>query len=75
MNFKIEFFYNGGKRKHKLYDTEAAYDKWWQYHSEFNKVMNSRNPLGILGSGLVGLKDGILDKTSGHVAEKYNERD
>jgi len=61
MIYKIEFYYNGNKMKHKLYETEKSYEQYWKYHKDF--MAN----IGLPDEGIVGLVDGKIDRSFGKV--------
>ena len=69
--FKIEIYYDQKKRKHKLYETRVAYEKWWEYHAKDAAFFNTRS----ISSGLVGYVDGKVDRTYGIVPEKCVRED
>lgn len=64
--FKIELFYNQQKRKHKLYESRVAYEKWWEYHAKDAANFNKHS--SVL-AGVVGYVDGKVDRIFGVVPE------
>jgi hypothetical protein len=61
MSYKIEIYFYGSKSKHKLYDSQAAYDKWWAARCKEEKWYKSLN----MTYGLRGYVNGALDKEFG----------
>lgn len=62
--FKIEFYYHGFKQKQKYYETSKAFEKWWSYHKTFyDRLWKGKE------FGLVGYKNGEVDRTYGEVPE------
>jgi len=64
--FKIEIYANQKKRKHKLYESRTAYEKWWDYHAKDAAQFNEHS---FVGAGVVGYVDGKVDRTFGVVPE------
>lgn len=62
--YKIEFFYNGSKTKHKLYDSKTAFDKWWAYHLGDCQRMNAYEKYNRF-SGLRAWENGAVIKEAG----------
>lgn len=60
--YKIEILYNGKKHKHKLYETEKSFERYWPDHARDCDWVNA--PPGCAGDGffkkgIVGYKDGV----------------
>ena len=60
--YKIIFYYNKNKTKHKLYDTEKSYKTYLKYHIQWLEDYYKGYPVG-----LIGLIDGKPSKTYGLV--------
>jgi len=67
MSYKIEIYHYGGKDKHKFYDSEETYNKWWKKRSDEAGWYKRIN----VEYGLVGYIDGKVDKVFGEVPNKF----
>ena len=61
MLYKIEIYYRGRKSKHKLYETEQAFNRWW------NKRKKYVDWIGPGRAGISGSIDGVVVKSYGFV--------
>ena len=59
-SYKIEICYDGTKIKHKLYDTEKTFTRWWTHHSNYSEYFNKQ--VGKIGYTLKGYINGELVK-------------
>ena len=61
--YKIDFYYQGRKHKHRLYDSKDAFEYWWEYHRKFEESAFRKG----VNSGLAGLINETIDRTVGNV--------
>jgi len=64
--FKIDLLVDGEKRKHKLYDSQQAYERYFNSHTESLRYNR--------GGGVVGYINGKIDKVRGIVGDAIMEQ-